>query len=257
MSNAEIEHAEFSALRTLLNAANFHDQTQPNRVAPVKRLPRRLLAHHMPLFLATCASVFLLYRAHPIPDLISRLSFATAYPALILISVTLVIGPLKLFSRTRVPVSIDLRRDVGIWAAVTGIFHAVIGQFVHMRPRPWLYYVYDDWPKKHLVPVRYDPFGLANYTGLFAVLILLLLLSTSNDASLRKFRTPGWKKLQRWNYAGFGLIAIHAFLYQALERQAFPFVATAILAVGLTLVVQYRGYLLRRAAKPEFRTRPR
>jgi methionine sulfoxide reductase heme-binding subunit len=216
----------------------------------MERLPRRLLRHHLPLGLTTGATGFVLYQTRPFPDVIERLSFASAYPALMLISATLMIGPLKLVSGKRLPVSIDLRRDIGIWAGMTGVFHAVVGQCVHLRWRPWLYYVFENWRKEHSVPIRYDPFGIANYAGLLAAFILLLLLATSNDASLRKFKTAGWKRLQRWNYACFPLTAIHTFLYQTgIERQALPFVITAIAVVILALLCQYQGYRLRTNAR--------
>ncbi|MEP7131491.1 MAG: hypothetical protein ABI770_10215 [Sphingomicrobium sp.] len=212
----------------------------------MRRLPRRLLRHHLPLGVAALGCGALLYRSAPSPDLIERLSFASAYPALVLIAATLLIGPLKLIGRKRLPVTIDLRRDIGIWAGMTGIFHAGVGQFVHLRGRPWVYYIYENWRAEHFLPVRYDPFGLANYSGLFAALILLALLATSNDFSLRKLGSPGWKKLQRWNYGVFALTAIHTFLYQeGIEHQPWPLLGTAIATVSLALVAQYRGYRLR------------
>src|SRR5580658_5903882 len=53
-----------------------------------KRLIRRLLIHHLPLLMLSAASVFLFYVTRPVRDAITRLSFATAYPALILIAAT-------------------------------------------------------------------------------------------------------------------------------------------------------------------------
>ena len=213
----------------------------------MRRLPKRLLRHHLPIGMATLLSGGLLFSTRPSPGVIERLSFASAYPALVLISMSLLIGPLKVISGERVPVSMDFRRDVGIWAGMTGIFHAIVGQFVHLRGRPWLYYVYESWRNEHFMPLRYDPFGLANHAGLSAALILLLLLCLSNDASLRKLQTRDWKKLQRWNYACFSLIAVHTLLYQlAVESQQLPFVATAIIAIALTALIQWQGYRLRR-----------
>ncbi|HKP34128.1 MAG TPA: hypothetical protein VJT70_05035 [Sphingomicrobium sp.] len=217
----------------------------------MRRLPKRLLRHHLPIGLATFLGGALFYGVHPISDLIGRLSFASAYPALILISLSLLIGPLKVMSGKRVPVSMDLRRDLGIWAGMTGLFHAAVGQFVHLRGRPWLYYVYENSRDRNLVPLRHDRFGFANYTGLSAALILLLLLCLSNDASLRKLRTQSWKRLQRWNYACFALIAVHTFLYQlGMERQKLPFVATAIIAVVTTSLIQWHGFRLQRSRPP-------
>ena len=83
---------------------------------------------------------------------------------------------------------------------------------------------------------------IANYTGLIAALVLLALLATSNDASLRKFDTPGWKQLQRWNYLCFALVAIHTFTYQkGLEDQPNLFFGTALVAIFATVSLQVIG----------------
>jgi len=146
-------------------------------------------------------------------------------------------------------VSQDFRRDVGIWAGMVGIFHAAIGQCVHLRWRPWLYYVYENWRKEHVQPFRHDMFGLANYTGLVSALVLLMLLATSNDASLRALGTPGWKRLQRWNYLCFGLLIVHTLAYQiGIERPIGSLVSLAVMATIITLTLQTIGYLKRRAA---------
>jgi sulfoxide reductase heme-binding subunit YedZ len=83
----------------------------------------------------------------------------------------------------------------------------------------------------------------ANFTGLFAALILLALLVTSNDASLRKLGLPGWKSLQRWNYACFALTVFHTFGYligiESLEAAA---IITASLCVMITAWLQWEGW---------------
>ena len=212
-----------------------------------RRLAGRLVQHHLPVGTATIVVGYVLFATRPFPDLLTRLSFSSAYPALILIAATLLIGPIKLLSGARIAASLDLRRDVGIWAGIAGLFHTVIGQCVHLRGRPWLYYIYENWQQKHFLPMRHDLFGLANYTGLAAALILLALLATSNDASLRKLGTPGWKRLQQWNYVIFGLTAIHTFTYQVGIEKPLPlFVATAAAAIAISMVFQWIGYRRRR-----------
>jgi len=207
------------------------------------RLSRRLVRHHLPIGLVTLASAFVLYITRSYPDVITRLSFASAYPALILLGATLVIGPLKMLAGDRAAISVDIRRDIGIWAGIAGIFHAVIGQCVHLRGRPWLYYIYENWQQKHFLPVRHDLFGLANYTGIIAALVLLALLATSNDAALRKLGTPGWKQLQRWNYVCFALTAVHTLTYQVgIETPKLPLVGTVITAIAVTVLLQLVGY---------------
>ncbi len=217
-----------------------------------ERIERRLMVHHLPLLAASAVTVLLLYVTRPYRDVLTRVSFATAYPAIALLAVTLLIGPVNILRRARNPVSSDLRRDIGIWAGILGIVHSVVGQMVHLRGRPWLYYVYEH-PERHTVPFRHDLFGFANDTGLISALVVLALLATSNDYSLRLLGTPQWKQLQRWNYACFFLAAAHAIAYQTSEKQRLPFVLTVAVGIGLTLALQGAGYLRRRSA---VRSRP-
>ncbi len=206
------------------------------------RMQSRLWRHHLPLALAATGSALLLYVTRPYSDILTRLSFSTAWPALVLLTVTLAIGPWRTLTGKRAVLSLDLRRDIAIWAGIAGVLHAGIGQCVHLRGRPWLYYIYEK-TQDHLVPLRHDLFGFSNFTGLFAALILLALLATSNDAALRKLGVDGWKSLQRWNYACFGLTALHTFGYLiGIESHIWALIATASLCVALTAILQYLGW---------------
>lgn len=211
------------------------------------RLLPRLWRHHLPLLLLSFVSVAILYQTRPYKDILSRASFATAYPALALLAATLLIGPRNLLRRKANPVSSDLRRDVGIWAGILGIVHAGVGQFVHLRGRPWLYYVYG--PGEHHHGMRHDLFGLANYSGALGVLLLIALLATSNDFSLRRFGARRWKKLQRWNYAVFALVAVHTFAFQGVETQKEQWVITAAACIAAATILQIAG-AMRRLAGP-------
>ena len=210
------------------------------------RLLPRIWRHHLPLLLLSFVSVAILYQTRPYPDVLSRASFATAYPALVLLSITLLIGPWNLLIRRPNPVSSDLRRDIGIWAGLLGILHAGVGQFVHLRGRPWLYYVYG--PTEHHHGIRHDLFGLANYTGALGTLLLIMLLATSNDLSLRRFGTRTWKQLQRWNYAIFVLVAVHSFAFQGVETQKLHWVLTVAACVFVALAMQIAGFLRQTAS---------
>jgi sulfoxide reductase heme-binding subunit YedZ len=211
-----------------------------------RRLQQRLLKHHLPLFALSVLSVGAIYVTRPYTNVVARLSYATAYPALVLLAVTLMIGPWRLLRKKRNPVSDDLRRDLGIWTGLIGVLHSVSGQFVHLSGRPWLYYIYPPHPH-HAFPLRHDLFGFANYTGLFGTLILLALLATSNDYFLRRLGTPQWKKLQRWNYALFALVAAHSFGYH-VQNQKPTFVTVFFVSVALTLALQAIGFRTARSA---------
>lgn len=196
----------------------------------------------MPLFLFSGGSALVLYVTRDYSDVLTRLSFSTAWPALVLLTLSLLIGPWRTLRGKAPVVSLDLRRDIGIWAGIAGLLHTVIGQCVHLRGRPWLYYVYEKW-NEHLLPLRHDIFGLSNFTGLFAALILLAALATSNDASLRALGNAPWKSLQRWNYVCFALAATYAFGYLiGIESLKPAFIAVAALCVIVAAALQGAGY---------------
>jgi sulfoxide reductase heme-binding subunit YedZ len=95
------------------------------------------------------------------------------------------------------------------------LLHTGIGLNVHLRGRPWLYFV--DQRNR----VRHDLFGFGNDTGLIAAFLFLLLLAISNDLSLRRLGRQQWKSLQRWTYLAVLLTLMHAVAYQHIEeRQA-------------------------------------
>ncbi len=213
---------------------------------PLTRIQGRLIEHHLVIFILSTAATALLYFTRPYTDVLSRASFATAYPALVLLAVSLFVGPINLVRMRQNPVSSDFRRDIGIWAGILSIVHVVVGQNVHMRGRPWLYYIYAP-TEHHNFPIRHDLFGLANYSGAASTLVLIVLLATSNDYSLRALGTQKWKQLQRWNYAAFGAAAIHAIAFQAVEKQRLPFVSFVDLCIAITLSVQIAGILKRRS----------
>lgn len=164
---------------------------------------------------------------------------------MVLLAVTLLIGPWNWLRGKSNPVSSDLRRDVGIWAGILALVHTVVGQCVHLRGRPWLYYIYG--PTEHHHGLRHDAFGFANYTGALSALVVVALLATSNDYSLRRLGTREWKSLQRWNYAVFALAGAHALLYQeGVEQQKAWFVAVVVACITVTIVLQLVVLLKRR-----------
>jgi sulfoxide reductase heme-binding subunit YedZ len=214
----------------------------------VQRMRRRMLTHHLPFLLLSAVGFAALYFTRPYTDVVARASFATAYPALVFLAWTLLIGPWNVLRGRRNPVSTDLRRDVGWWAGGLCLAHSVIGQCVHLRGKPWLYYL--EQKRGHLV-LRRDVFGFSNYTGLAAALVVIVLLATSNDYFLRRLGTPGWKSLQRWNYAAFVLTAAHALGYQWNQKGSLDFHVTLYVCIALTVVVQTAGFARRKMAKAD------
>jgi sulfoxide reductase heme-binding subunit YedZ len=170
-----------------------------------------------------------------------RASMASAYVGLSLLGLSLVLGPWKILRGQSVPVSTNLRRDVGIWAGLLGVLHSGVGLFVHFKGRPWMYFAKptqgaDGWG------LRVDPFGAANYSGLAALLVLTLLLAVSNNRSLRRLGAARWKCLQRWNYALFGLVLVHGVLYQVIEKRNALFVLVLSLTAVAVVTLQTAGF---------------
>jgi sulfoxide reductase heme-binding subunit YedZ len=173
---------------------------------------------------------------------------------LVLLAVTLLIGPVNLLLRRRNPVNTYLRRDVGAWTATFSVVHVIVGFQGHGGGVfGFVDYVVDGRPLT-------DSFGLGNWTGLAATVIVVGLLVISTDRSLRELKPKRWKSFQRLNYTLFGLVVAHAFFYGALLRMTSPFTIVLIATVTTVLVGQLAGICLwrrRYAARPPTTGLPR
>jgi methionine sulfoxide reductase heme-binding subunit len=180
-----------------------------------------------------------------------RLSMATGYTSVVLIGWALLIGPWRVMRGRAAPVSTDLRRDVGIWGGLFGLAHVATGLFVHLGD-PLKYFFFRDTGRA--IPVRYDLFGVANWIGLAATLLLLLLLGISNDLSLRTLGSRRWKAWQRWTYWAGALVVAHGLAYQWIEKGNNGWVYVFVPVVVIVAVMQLDGrrrFLARRATIAE------
>ena len=165
---------------------------------------------------------------------IARFTTATGYVGMALLGLTLLIGPANLLFHRRTLISSYLARDVGTWAAIISVIHVIAGFFVHGPPatvskRILFYFMDADGG------LLTNSFGLANWTGLIATVIVAGLLSISNDLALHKLKAKRWKMLQRLNYALFALVFVHTIFYGALSR--ITSIPTLLLGVIVTLVL--------------------
>lgn len=210
--------------------------------SPRTRYWRRRALRHLWLALLSAGLVMLVARlSHSPQGPLFPWSMGTAYASLALLAASLAIGPANVLRRRPNPVSSDLRRDIGIWAALLGIAHTVLGLQVHMGGRLWLYFMPPPAEAGRL-PIRTDLFGLANYTGLGAALLLAGLLTISNDFALRRLGIKRWKGLQRGTYFVLVLTIAHGAVYQLLERRAGGYVLAFASLVAVTIAAQVLGY---------------
>lgn len=183
-------------------------------------------------------------------DFISHLSIASAYAALLLLAVALLLGPWNVLLGKANPVSFDLRRDIGIWAGIMAVVHTVVGLDVHLRGRPWLYFV-----NEHHA-MRRDLFGFSNDTGALAALLIVMLLAISNDLSLRRLGTRQWKSLQQWTYAAAVFMLAHAVGYQSIEKRQLSYEVVLWATVALIFILQVSGWWIRIRGSRETQSSP-
>jgi methionine sulfoxide reductase heme-binding subunit len=168
--------------------------------------------------------------------LMRRYTTATAYIALGLLAITLLMGPLNLLFARRNPVSTYLRRDLGLSCMFLSVAHVVFGFLVNHGGNV-LGYFFADKGKGGLLGTS---FGIGNYTGLAATLIVVGLAVISSNAALRKLRSRGWKRVQRLNYALFALVFVHALGYGVLWRKDSAYT----LMLGFIVAVVVAGQLV-------------
>jgi methionine sulfoxide reductase heme-binding subunit len=205
----------------------------------------RRIRRHLWLVALSGIMLALFWVVLPYPGAIARLSFGSAYTGLALLAASLILGPINVVRKRPNPVSFDLRRDVGIWAGIVGLFHVVVGLQAHLGGEFWRYFLYRLPSRGDPLPIRFDLFGLANHTGLAATLVLVLLLALSNDLALRRLRSRRWKSLQRWNYAAFGFVALHGAGYQLNSGRPPGLVALFLAMVAAVVIIQFAGYRAR------------
>jgi methionine sulfoxide reductase heme-binding subunit len=205
---------------------------------------KRLLTH-IALALLTLAGCYLAFLYTRRGDLTYTLTIGFGYVCLVLLVVSLVIGPIKLLWQGRNPVNLYLRRDVGIWSGITGCLHVVAALLDHRGGRV-LEYFFRFTADGGIMPLL-NRSGIANYIGLAATILIVLLLMTSTDFSLRRLKGKRWKSLQRLNYALFALVVFHTLIYQQVSRREQLFVEATTILIIVVLVAQIVGIYLYQA----------
>ena len=222
---------------------------------------RRLLLHHVPIALASAVALVVFMGLSPFANgghvgislrfeasslepgshaFMSRFTVASGYVGLGLLGLTLLIGPANLLLGRRNPASSYLRRDLGTWTAIFSVVHVIVGFQVRSDGGLFSfldYFVADGRPLT-------DSFGLGNWTGLAALVIVVGLLAISSDVALGKLKAKTWKRLQRLNYALFVLVIVHSFFYGAFLRITSPFTLLLIFSIMAVFVGQAVGVWL-------------
>lgn len=168
---------------------------------------------------------------------IGRLSLLTAWLCTGFLVAALAFGPVQVLRTGRPVLNSLIRRDLGIWAALTGLAHLWLATVVVMTP---VYF------QTYITPADGSDPGLAGWVGTGGILagylvglLFLMLLGLSSNRSLKRLGPERWKSLQRWAWPAFLLTVVHGLVFQVVEgRTGF---LIFILSTVLLTVVWLRG----------------
>ena len=208
------------------------------------RIRRRLVVHHLLLGILAANLTFSIILFTPSASSHFALSIATAYSGLIFLAATLTIGPINLLRGLRNPVSNDLRRDIGIWAAILGLLHVFVSLPLPAGNILFLF-LHNTGEQPGIAP-RTDIIGIANDLGLVATILTLYLLVLSNDWSLTFFGAKRWKNMQRWSYPLPPLVIAHGLGYILQEHRQSTLLNIFILSMAGVAILQLIGFIIKR-----------
>ena len=207
----------------------------------MRRQQQRVL-RHLCLGALTVAISGLCLAWLPEKSPLPRLSTGLAFAALLWLACTLSVGPYQVLRGRAHPPSQNLRRDLGIWSAISGLLHTAAGFHVHAGGN-YRYYFIPRPDRMSEFPIRTDLGGLANFAGLAAAFVLVVLLAISSDRALERLGPNRWKGLQRWTYALALLTVFHGAAYQISGERGAPLVGVLIVLSAAPAALQWLGFL--------------
>lgn len=169
-----------------------------------------------------------------------RLSLLTAWLCFALLVAALGLGPWQAL-RTGQPVLNNLlRRDLGIWAALTGLAHLTVATAVVMRPAYFRAYI--TGPPDNPLPGWAGWIGTASIVAGYLVgLLVLMLLALSNNRSLARLGPARWKRLQRAAVLALFLTIAHGLIFQVIEGRTGGWLAALVVVSVAILGLRWRA----------------
>ncbi len=99
-------------------------------------------------------------------------------------------------------------------------------------------------------------FVAANFLGLIAVILLIVLVSISNDVALRRFGAAKWKAVQRVTYIVIVAVVLHGAMYQIIEKRRWPLALIFSLLIVSAAAMQWAGARARKIRRELTSSRP-
>ena len=169
-----------------------------------------------------------------------RLSLLTAWLSFALLVVALGLGPWETLRTGRPVLNSLLRRDIGVWAALTGLAHLVVATAVVMRPA----YIraYFTGPSEAPLPALTWWAGTSGIVAGYLVgLLVLMLLTLSNNWSLGRLGAARWKRLQGVATLALVLTIAHGVVFQMLEGRTRGWLAGLVVVSTAILLLRRRA----------------
>ncbi len=167
------------------------------------------------------------------------MSLATAWLCFALLVTALGIGPWQALRTSKPLLNNLLRRDLGIWAALTGLAHLAVATGVVMQAAYFRAYI--TGPPDSPLP------GWAGWIGTFSIvagyvvgLLFLMLLALSNHWSLARLGPVRWKRLQGAAVVALFLTIAHGIVFQVIEGRTGGWLAA--LVVVSAAILGLRGW---------------
>lgn len=165
-----------------------------------------------------------------------RVSLLSAWLSFAFLSGAVSLGPWRAWRGGKPSLNLLVRRDLGIWAALTALAHAVFGTWVVLTPAYFRAYIVG-------TPDSPTP-GWAGWIGTLSIvagfvlaIIMAMLLALSNNRALTRLGPQRWKRLQRWAVPAFAVTVLHGAVFQVIEGRTGGWLALlALLGVAVWTV---------------------
>jgi DMSO/TMAO reductase YedYZ heme-binding membrane subunit len=202
---------------------------------------------HFLLAAASTAAPLAAAGAAPAGAALDRMSLMLAWLCLLYFTAVLLVGPAHVLRTGRLVTNHLLRRDLGIWCAVTGLAHLALSFKISMTPLYMQLYIdgAGSWPAPAW---RRELYKWGVIGSLVIAVVFLMLLALSNNASLRRLGPAWWKRLQRLSYPAFVLTVAHGVVFQLIESRTAWLWAALLCLTGAVTGAQLMGWSRLRGA---------
>ena len=228
-----------------------------------RRLSRNVLLRHGLMALLSAGLVLIFAAIHGEWSPMRRWNRALAGASLVLVALSMGLGPLARLLRPAVLV-LPYRREAGIYGCLLALSHAAI-----------ILVGWVEWDMMRLFGFEWHPdllsyvmlqhgFGLANAIGIAALLLAVLLATTSSEFAMRRLGVSGWKFLQMgvlplW-WLSVAHVAYFLFMHFLIFHRATPepnplqywFVGLVVLVLGLRLAAYLKTIGGRRMPESQY-----